>query len=579
MFSFYWQKFIIPFWLLALTAIVCFIIASLAGLAAPLVVKLLIDDALGANSMKFLHFITASIAILYLFRGVFSYFYGYCMAKAGNKMLAKLRQDMFSKLQSLDYAYFMKTPSGELISLFTNDLLFIQQAVTVGIPDVIVESINLLAIMAIMIYFDWRLAMVTFATLPFIIVAISFFNSKIGALGVLVDHALAKVTAIIQQSLVSVIVVQSYVREDYEYKKFSDKIQQAANDLLKAQRLSAILVSLVEFLAAVGLTIIIWYGGREVINGHLSIGGMFAFLIYIINVPMPIRKISQALTHLKLGVVAWGRINSLLNEQTPTVVEGDLQLPHTDGVVEFKDVSFAYWQGKPVLEAINILARPNEIIAIVGPSGAGKSSFANLLLRFYDPDTGAIYLDGLDIRRLKIAELRQHIGFIQQEPILFNTTVLENIRYGRPDATKDQIEQAARLADAYDFIMNLPQGFDTIVGELGGKLSGGQRQRIAVARAIITEPAILLLDEPTAALDAQTEKQVMAAIRQAGTGRTTFIITHRMSTIMASDRVVYLTEGRVAEMGTHQELIDKGGLYAQAVRFSEIEMSIDTNHL
>ncbi|TWH48280.1 ABC transporter ATP-binding protein [Sporomusa sp. KB1] len=575
MFSFYWRKFIIPYWLLALTAVLCFIVASLAGLAAPLIVKLLIDDALTSANIAFLHLITAGIIILYFIRGLFSYFYGCSMAKAGNKMLAKLRQDMFSKLQSLDYAYFMKTPSGELISLFTNDLLFIQQAVTVGIPDAIVESLNLLAIMAIMIYFDWELAMVTFATLPFIIVAIGFFNNKVGRLGVLVEHTLAKVTAIIQQSLISIIVVQSYVREGYEYKKFSDKIQQAANELLKAQRLSAILVSLVEFLAAIGLTIIVWYGGREVIQGDLSIGGMFAFLVYIINIPMPVRKISQALTCLKLGAVAWGRINSLLNEQTPSVVDGYLQIPKAEGLVEFKDVSFAYQTGKLVLEDINILARPGEVIAIVGPSGAGKSSFANLLLRFYDPDKGAVYLDGINIKKLKISDLRRQIGFIQQEPVLFNTTILENLRYGRPNATISQIEQAVRLSNAYDFIMALPQGYDTIVGELGGNLSGGQRQRIAIARAIIMKPAILLFDEPTAALDAHTEKQVMSAIRQASTGRTVFIITHRMSTIMASDRVVYLAGGKVAEMGTHQELIDKGGLYAQAVRLDELELRIN----
>lgn len=575
MLIFYWRKFIVPHWLPAITAVVSFIVASAAGLAAPLVVKLLIDDALSGANLAFLHFITAGIVLLYLIRGLFSYFYGYLMAKAGNKMLAKLREDMFSKLQSLDYAYFMKTPSGDLISLFTNDLLFIQQAITVGIPDVIVESLNLLAIMAIMIYFDWELAMVTFATLPFIIVAISFFNNKIGRLGALVEHTLAKVTAIVQQSLVSVMVVQSYVREDYEYQKFSDKIQQAAGDLLKAQRLSAILMPLVEFLAAIGLTIIVWYGGREVIKGDLSIGGMFAFLVYIINVPMPIRKISQALTHLKLGAVAWERIGSLLDEQTPTVADGYREMPAAQGLVEFRNVSFAYQAGKPVLDHIDLIAQPGEVIAIVGPSGAGKSSFANLLLRFYDPESGDIYLDGVNIRELKISALRRHIGFIQQEPILFNTSILENIRYGRPAATMSQVEAAARLANAYDFIMELPQGYDTVAGELGSRLSGGQRQRIAIARAIITEPAILLLDEPTAALDAHTEKQVMAAIRQAGDGRTTFIITHRMSTIMASDRVVYLSGGRVVETGTHQELVSKGGLYARAVQLAELKTHIN----
>ncbi len=575
MFTFYWRKFIAPYWPLATTAIVCFIIASVAGLAAPLVVKLLIDDALSGGNITFLHIIIAGIVILYLIRGLFSYFYGYSMAKAGNQMLAKLREDMFKKLQSLDYAYFMKMPSGDLISLFTNDLLLIQQAVTVGIPDIIVESLNLLAIMAIMIYFDWKLAMVTFATLPFIIVAISFFNSKIGRMGALVEHTLAKVTSIIQQSLVSVMIVQSYVREDYEYQKFSDKIQQAAGDLLKAQRLSAILVPLVEFLAAIGLTIIVWYGGREVINGDLSIGGMFAFLVYIINVPMPVRKISQAMTFLKFGIVAWNRINKLLNEQTPSVADGYLDMSKAQGVVKFKDVSFAYQTGKPVLEAINVSAKPGEIIAIVGPSGAGKSSFANLLLRFYDPTQGAIYLDGVNIKDIKIKDLRQHIGFIQQEPVLFNTTILENIRFGNLAATSSQIEQAARKANAHEFIMELPQSYNTVVGELGGNLSGGQRQRIAIARAIIAEPSILLLDEPTAALDAHTEKQVMAAIRQASVGRTTFIITHRMSTIMASDQVIYLAGGRIAETGTHQELISKGGLYARVVKYSEADFGIN----
>jgi subfamily B ATP-binding cassette protein MsbA len=549
MLTLYWRNFIVPYWPLVLTAVFCFIIASAAGLAAPLIIKLLIDNALGHGDVQYLHLITAGIIVLYLVRGLFSYVYGYTMAKAANNMVAQIRQVLFNRLvQRLDYAYFINTPTGEIISLFTNDLWLIQQAVSLGIPDLVVESINLFAIMLIMIYFDWQLALVTFATLPFIILAIAFFNKKIAGIGMLMEHTLAKVTSILHQSLLSIMVVQSYVREDYEYQKFSAKINQAAADFLKVQRLNAILIPLVEFLAAIGLTIIIWYGGQEVIDGDLTIGGMFAFLIYIINVPTPVRKISEAITRMKMGTVAWQRID-VLEKQPCTVKEGHRELPQITNTIEFRNVSFGYLPKMGILKEINITAHSGEMIAIVGPSGAGKSSFANLLLRFYDPNKGSIHFDDIDIREFKIAELRKHIGFIQQEPILFKASIFENICYGRPTATSAQVEQAARIANAHEFIMELPKGYLASVSELGSNLSGGQRQRIAIARAIIMDPPILLLDEPTAALDAQAEMQVMKAVRNASIGRITFMITHRLSTLVASDKVIYLANGRVVDKG------------------------------
>ena len=571
MLALYWHKFIVPYYPLVIIAVFCFIIASVAGLSAPIVIKLLIDGALAKGDLQYLHLITAGIVVLYFIRGVFFYIYSYTMAKAGNAMLSAMRQVMFSRLQSLDYAYFINTPTGEVISLFTNDLWLIQQAVSMGIPDLIVETITLLVIMLIMIYFNWELALVTFATLPFIILAIAYFNKKIAHLGMMVEHSLAKVTGILQQSLLSVMIVQSYVREDYEYEKFSAKIYQATGDFLKIQRLNAILIPLVEFLAAIGLTIIIWFGGREVISGSLTIGGMFAFLVYIINVPSPVRKISEAITRMKLGMVAWERIGSL-EQQPHSVSDGYRELNQGLGNVEFREVSFSYSPEMGILKNINITAKPGEVLAIVGPSGAGKSSFANLLLRFYDPIEGVIYVDGLDIKTLKISSLRRHMGFIQQDPILFNSSILENIRYGKPEASYSQVERAAKLANAHDFIMELPQGYNSVVGELGGNLSGGQRQRIAIARAIIMEPIMLILDEPTASLDAHAEKLVMEAIRNVSKGRTTFIITHRLSTLMASDKVVYLADGRVAEAGTHGQLIEQGGLYARAVRMEELQV-------
>lgn len=570
MLALYWRNFIVPYRELLIKGIVCFLVASTAGLAAPIVIKVLIDDALSNGNIKYLHIIIASILALYFIRGLFSFVHGHCMARAGNDMVAKTRHTMFCRLQLQDYAYFVNTPTGEIMSLFTNDLLLLQQAVTVGISDCIVESINLLAIMCIMIYFDWELALVTFITIPFIVLAIGHFNKKIAILGDGVEQSLAKVTDHVHHSLRSLNIIQSYVREEFEYKRFSGQIHNAASEYLKLQRLNAILIPLVEFLAALGLTIIIWFGGREVINGNLTIGGMFAFLIYIISLPAPIRKISEAFTKLKLGVVAWHRISNL-NEQPRCIVDGTSCLKRIEGKVEFRNVAFNYSKNMGILKDINISAAPNEIVAIAGPSGAGKSSFANLLLRFYDPADGGIFIDGIDLRTVKVSDLRRNIGFIQQHPTLFNTSILDNIKYGRPDASFNQVVQAAKQANAHDFITKLPQGYNTVVGECGGSLSGGQRQRIALARALILEPTILLLDEPTASLDAKAEREVIDAIRSASNGRTTFMITHRLSTIVNSDKVVYLDNGEIVETGYHSDLINKQGVYARAVQVGEIQ--------
>jgi subfamily B ATP-binding cassette protein MsbA len=569
MIELYWRKFVVPYWLLTSVAVACFIVASVAGLAAPLIIKFLIDGALESGDFRYLDLIVGSIVVLYFLRALFSFFYGYNMAKAGATMIARLRASMFIRLHALDYSYFVNTPTGNIVSYFTNDLLLIQQAVTVGVPDLVVESLNLLAIIAIMIYFDWQLALVTFVTLPFIVYAISHFNRKLAEFGSLLEHAMAKMTSLLHQAILSTMMVQSYVREEYEYEKFRAKIHEAAIDLFHVQRLNALVIPLVEFLAAIGLTFIIWFGGREVIKGDLTIGALFAFLVYTINIPGPVRKITQAFSSMKLGLVAWERIHDL-DRQPHTVVDGHLDLDKAGGRVEFRNVFFRYATGGDVLKDVSLVAEPGDVIAVVGPSGAGKSSFAHLLLRFYDPDAGAIYLDGIDIRSLKIGALRHQIGFIQQNPILFDASILENIRYGRPTATYSQVERAATLANAHDFIMELPRGYDTPVGELGANLSGGQRQRIALARAIILEPAILLLDEPTAALDSHAEQQVMAAIRNVSKGRTTFIITHNLSTLLASDKVVYLDAGRITETGTCTELLAKGGAFARAVDRGEL---------
>lgn len=571
MFKLYWQHFIRPYWAAVITAIVCFLVASMASLAAPIIIKLLIDTALTLGNMTNLHKIIAAIVGLYLLRGLFFYFYNFTMAQASNKMIARMRQDLFGRLQGRDYAYFVSQPSGNIISVFTNDLMLLQQSLSIAIPDLVVESINVIATMAIMIWFDWQLAFITFATLPLIILAINFFNRRIAKLGLQAEETLSEVTSIVQQSVLSIMLVQSYVREEYEYNKFRYHNTYAAEHMLRVQRLHAIFVPFIEFLAAIGLTMIIWFGGREVIQGELTIGGMFAFLVYIINVPTPVRKISEALGKMKLGTIAWQRIQQI-ESSYQDLPNGMICLDKLKGHVKFEQVSFSYLPEQGTLKNITLEAKPGDVIAIVGPSGAGKSSFANLLLRFYDPNAGVIRLDGIDIKEMAIHSVRRQIGFIQQDPILFNTTILDNIKYGKPAASMEEVIAAAKIADAHDFIMELPQGYYSLVGELGGFLSGGQKQRIAIARAMLLDPPIFLLDEPTAALDAQAEKQVMAAVRKAGFGRTTFIITHRLSTLIASDKIVYLKQGQIAEMGTHEELMKSNGLYAKALQFGDLQV-------
>lgn len=565
--SLYWKLFLRPYWPLIIIALAGFMIASLAGLSAPLVIRRLIDDALMKNSLSLLHGIIAVIVGLYVLRGLFSFVHGYMIAKAGNLMVTAHRLELFKRLQAREYAFFINVPAGEIVALFTNDLLLLQQAVTLALPDLLIESINLFLILGIMIYFDWQLALVTFAVLPFIILAIKGFNKRIAALGTLVEDALSRLTGRLHETLSTMPVIQSYGRQEYECMKFNRDVQSAQADLMRVQRLNALLLSLVEFLAAIGLTVIIWYGGYQVINDRLSMGGMFAFLIYIINIPVPLKKISLAFSRLKLGEVAWRRMEVLSGGLEEGILDGTRELPkEAPAALKFEDVSFSYRPDVKTLCDISLCAKPGEMVAIVGPSGAGKSSFANLLLRFYDPVGGNISYNGVDIKEFKVADWRRQIGFIQQEPILFNTTIMENIRYGSLNASDAQVKRAAKLANADEFIEALPGGYQYNAGDLGGNLSGGQRQRIAIARAILLEPKILVLDEPTAALDAQAEKQVLNTLRKVSEARITFMITHRLNTLLASDRVIYLEHGRIIEQGTHAELLRNSAAYARAVQ-------------
>lgn len=544
-------------------AVVCIVVAAAANLYLPWVIKDMIDKVLAARDMDMLNLICVGIVVIFFVRGIFYYGQGYLVSYIGQRVIVDVRDVLFRKLQRLPISFFDRHQTGEVMSYISNDVAALQSALVERMVEMMTESAIFFGSLVMMVLLDWKLSILTLITVPLVGLAMDIFGKKVRSAGAVIQARMSDITALMQESISSERVVKSFVREEFEIDRFHTQNELNFRAVMKDAQLSSLLTPTVEFLAALAVTVIIWFGGKEVVDGVITAGTLVAFLTYAVNLANPVKRLSRIYAQIQKAMAGADRVFALLDmEETVTSAPGAKTLPPVEGRVCFSDVSFSYREDVPALTDLTFTAEPGQMIAFVGPSGAGKSTVTNLIPRFYDVTGGSITVDGYDVRDVTTESLRSQIGIVPQETVLFSATVRENIRYGRLNATDAEIEAAAKSANAHDFIMALPEGYDTEIGERGANLSGGQRQRIAIARAILKDPRILILDEATSALDTESEKVVQAALDRLMVGRTSFVIAHRLSTIIGADRIYVLDGGRVREQGTHEELLAAGGLYA-----------------
>lgn len=548
-------------WVVAAAAVMA--TTALINLSSPWIISQVIDVGIAEGNPGYLAQMVLVYAGLNAFNALAVMGRINIMAWVGTSVIRKMRNQIFEKFQELSLDFFSEHEIGRLMSRMTTDVNHVQELVTWSVIFLINDVINLVGTIVIMFSINARLSLVSFSVLPVMIVATEMWRRRARDAYREARRANTRVNADLQENINGVRVVQSFSREAYNYRRFSEELNRdhfEAN--LQTARLSAIFFPSVDLLGTLAVGLVIWFGGTQVLKAELSAGTLVAFTLYINNFFMPIRDLAGRYNQLQSAMASGERIFDLLDTQPSLVDRPDaIALPPVEGHVEFEHVTFGYESGTMVLKDISLEAQPGEMVAFVGETGAGKSSTIKVLSRFYDVDEGVIRIDGRDVRDVTQASLHRQIGTVFQEPFLFKGSVADNIRYGRLDATDEEIIEAAKAIGAHDFIAKLEEGYDTEVQEGGALLSTGQRQLISFARALLADPRILILDEATSSVDTQTERMIQEAMERMLEGRTSFLIAHRLSTITRANQILVMDHGKVIERGTHEELLAQQGAY------------------
>lgn len=552
-------------WTLA-WATLLILVSSAVSLVFPLVVRELLDAAFLAGDGSLLNRVALWLLVLFAFQGGINFAQSYLTAAASERVIAGLRKDLFRALVHQPPGFFVTRRVGELSSRIASDSSLVQQVLRFGIPELVRQGLFLAGAVALIAVTSPRLTLVTLTVIPFAIIVGWFFGRRVRRISTGIQDTLAEAVARAEQVFTQIRVVQSFTREGWEVERFTDAVDRTRDQGLRRGVARAALTGTVTFVAFGAIVVVLWEGGRLVLEGSMTPGTLVAFLLYAVTIAGAITSLAGFWSNLQEAAGAAKRIFELL--ETPRqLVEPALPraLPEpVQGRVRYEGVTFRYGSDQPlVLRGIDLELSPGETVALVGSSGAGKSTLASLLPRFWDPSSGRVSVDGVDIREVALRDLRRRIGIVPQEPMLFAGTVLENLRYGDAEASFDQVVEAARAANAHDFVSGFPDGYDQVVGERGITLSAGQRQRLAIARVMLERPRILILDEASSALDAESERLVQDALDRLVEGRTTLVIAHRLSTVIRSDRIVVLADGVIEDQGTHAELLDRSPVYAR----------------